>query len=150
VATLLAETLRRDTGNQTVTVRVDVCGDMARILIVDDNATVRLATRTVLEADGHDVSEAESGMAVETIIAETPVDLVIVDIYMPGKDGIETIIGLRHNGHEVKIIAVSGSEERPGVSSLGAATRLGADATLTKPFEADELRQAIGKVLGRN
>jgi CheY-like chemotaxis protein len=123
---------------------------MARILIVDDNATVRRATRTVLETDGHQVLEAESGMLVETIVAGAPaVDLVIVDIYMPLKDGLETIIGLRHNGHEVKIIAVSGSDERPGVGSLGAAKRLGADAILTKPFDADELRQAIGKVLGR-
>jgi CheY-like chemotaxis protein len=121
---------------------------MARILIVDDNATVRLATRTVLEADGHQVVEADSGVLVEAIIAGSPVDLVIVDIYMPGKDGIETIIGLRRAGHGVKIIAVSGSAERPGVSFLSAAKRLGADATLIKPFGADELRQAIGNVLG--
>jgi CheY-like chemotaxis protein len=120
---------------------------MARVLVVDDNPAIRLAMQTVLEADGHVVAEATSGLLVEMTVATSAFDLVILDMHMPGRDGIETIVEVRRAGHDVKIIAMSGSEERPGVSFLGAAKRLGADATLLKPFDAEELRRTMRQLL---
>ena len=119
---------------------------MARILIVDDEPVVRAALRVYLEADGHDVWEASNGAAVDDLLAEHAPDVVIVDILMPVKDGIETIIGLRRSGHPAKIIAMSGGSGR-NLNFLNIARRLGADATLEKPFDGDDLQAVIGKVL---
>jgi DNA-binding response OmpR family regulator len=121
---------------------------MARILIVDDDPSIRASMRVVLEADGHVISEAPNGLAVESIVSESAPDLVLLDILMPAKDGIETIVGLRRAGHTVKIIAMSGRAGGPYMNFLGAAKRLGADAVLEKPFDGDVLRAAIAKVLG--
>jgi DNA-binding response OmpR family regulator len=120
---------------------------MARILIVDDDPSVRKSLRILLEADDHDVTEAPNGLAVDTIVADALPDLIILDLLMPAKDGIETIVGLRRAGHRVKIIAMSGTAGSPYMNFLGAAKRLGADLTLEKPFDGDALRLAVDLML---
>jgi CheY-like chemotaxis protein len=120
---------------------------MARILVVDDDPTIRAALRAVLEADGHVITEAPNGLAVDSIVAGSVQDLIILDILMPAKDGIETIIGLRRAGHTVKILAMSGQADSSFMSFLGAARRLGADAILEKPFDAETLRGVVSKIL---
>ena len=116
----------------------------ATILVVDDDAGIRALLRYLLEAAGYQVFEAaEGGEAL--IQAETHrVDLVITDLIMPGKEGIETI-GLLHNQQpNLKIIAMSGAMES---AFLAAAGHLGAQATLAKPFTKEQLLQTVHRVL---
>ena len=120
---------------------------MARLLIVDDDPAIRTAMRLLLEADGHAVSEAPDGMLVDAIVDTWAPDVIILDILMPAKDGIETIVDLRRAGQTVKIIAVSAGDKGSSMSFLGAARRLGAHATLEKPFDGDKLRAVINQVL---
>ncbi len=79
--------------------------------------------------------------------SEEPADLVIVDILMPSKDGIETIKEFARDFPEVKIIAISGGGLMTPQEYLGMAKKLGADVTLTKPFEPEELLEAIRELL---
>jgi CheY-like chemotaxis protein len=123
---------------------------MPRILLVDDDPDVRELIREMLEADGHVVTEAINGAEVEPILRQSDYELLMLDILMPKKDGIETILDLRRDGHTVKIIAMSGqARDIRLLNFLGIARRLGADATLEKPFGHGALRRAIGEVLGR-
>jgi two-component system, chemotaxis family, chemotaxis protein CheY len=120
---------------------------MARILIVDDDPAIRESIRAMLETDGHGVSEAANGVLVDAIVEAWAPDIIVLDILMPAKDGIETITSLRRAGHTVKIIAMSGPPSSPFMDFLRIARRLGAQATLKKPFNADTLRAMIDKVL---
>ena len=116
---------------------------MARILVVDDEELVREAVRLALEEDGHEVCEAPDGVAGIASYRSEPADLVVIDLIMPGKDGIETIRDLRREFPEIKILAVSG---RGGVqinANLERAKRVGADLTLPKPFDPDTIREAV-------
>lgn len=116
---------------------------MARVLVVDDEELVRDTVRQALELDGHDVSEAPDGASgLDALRAETA-DVLVTDLIMPGKDGIETIRDVRRDFPEVKILAVSG---RGGIqinANLARADRIGADMTLSKPFGAEEIREAV-------
>jgi two-component system, OmpR family, response regulator MprA len=116
---------------------------MARILIVDDDKAIRRATRTILNDAGHEVAEESNGLLIEETVAAWRPDVLIVDIIMPYRGGIETIAALRRSGVRTPIIAVTGVNAR----SLASAGRLGADATLEKPFEAQTLLALIESVL---
>jgi two-component system response regulator MprA len=116
---------------------------MARVLIVDDDETIRRATRTILSDAGHEVAEETSGLLIEATVAAWQPDVLIIDIMMPYRGGIETIAALRRAGVKTPIIAVTGVNAR----SLASAGRLGADATLEKPFDAPTLLALIESVL---
>ena len=80
---------------------------MARILVVDDEATIRHVIRATLEMEGHEITEAGDGkVALECVHNEIP-DLIITDIIMPVKEGIETIFEIRERYPRVRIIAMS-------------------------------------------
>ena len=80
-----------------------------------------------------------------------PCDIAIVDIFMPVKEGIETIVEMRRNFPTTKIIAISaGSKMMPGSQALDFARNLGADEILPKPFSLDNLRTAISSLLPRS
>lgn len=81
---------------------------MTRILVIDDEPQVRAMLRQMLEREGYEVVEAEEGEEGMRRYREQPVDLVITDILMPQKEGIETIRALRRTNPGVKIIAISG------------------------------------------
>ena len=81
---------------------------MALILIIDDDDQIRRVLRKTLERDGYDVADAPNGKEGIRLYRENPADLVITDIIMPEKEGIETIRELRRDFPEVKIIAISG------------------------------------------
>ena len=116
---------------------------MACVLIVDDDELVRFTLREMLEAMGHEVSEAASGDACLEMQKATPFDVVVTDIIMPGREGIETVIELKRNYPDLRVIAISGGGRTHNMSYLEFASRLGADATLAKPFTSDELRAAV-------
>lgn len=121
---------------------------MARILVVDDEAGVRAAIRKILSRAGHDVLEAADGKTALTMYQEDPVDVIIMDIYMPEMDGIETTIRLKHEFPDVKIIAVSGGGYLDKAKILEREARLGALRTLAKPLHERDILDAVSDALG--
>ncbi len=89
--------------------------------------------------------EAADGQEGVKVYREPPTDLVITDLVMPEKDGIETVIELRHDFPEVKIIAISGGSKYDGAANLRSARLLGARRTIAKPFEIQELLETVGR-----
>ena len=121
---------------------------MARILIIDDDKIVRDLLRTALEDDGHEVVEAPNGKIGSRLYRDEPTNLVITDIYMPNKEGLETITELRREFRGVKIIAIS---EAPvgKFDPLPMAEKLGALRTFAKPLDLNEFLIAVREILGQ-
>ena len=120
---------------------------MARILVIDDERLVRRTVRSALEAAGHEVLEASNGREALQIQATTRLDLVITDLMMPEKDGMEVLLALRRDAPGLKVIAMSGGGIYGQIEPLQAAEPLGAVASLQKPFTLDELRQTVERAL---
>ncbi len=123
---------------------------MALILVIDDDAEIRKMLRIMLEREGYEVEDAQDGDVGLTMYRERPSDLVITDIVMPEKEGIETIRTLKRENPHVKIIAMSGGGRIMPDSYLKLAKSLGADVTFTKPIEKKKLVQAIKDLLGES
>ena len=105
----------------------------------------------ILEVAGYSVFEADNGNTGIALFRSNPVDLVIVDLFMPEKEGIETIIELRKDYPELKIIAISGGIPGCGPEQfLTIARNLGADAALNKPFTMEELLSVVRGLLATN
>jgi CheY-like chemotaxis protein len=120
---------------------------MARILVVDDNATLAGAVRRVLERSGHGVRVAATGLEGARQYREEAADLVLLDIHMPGMDGIEVLAQLRAIAPTLPVIVMSGGVQTKGLDLLGDAKLLGAFATLAKPFSIDELLGVVTRAL---
>jgi len=120
---------------------------MPCILIIEDEVQVRKLTRQMLELEGLDVIEAGDGDSGLRAFTENEVDLIITDIIMPGKEGIETILELRRENPEVKIIAMSGGGRMGPDGYLELAKKFGANRTFRKPFDRIELVQAVRDLL---
>ena len=119
---------------------------MARILVIDDQPSVSAAIQALLEHHGHTVVVAECGHNAVSAIEAFSFDIAMVDIIMPGLDGLDTIKMLRGNTPNVPIIAMSGYAFHGGSSDLdffGMASKLGATCCLQKPFKPRELIEAI-------
>lgn len=120
---------------------------MANILLVDDEEQLRSVLRLVLEEAGHVVQEASDGQkALESFKNKQP-DVVVTDLVMPNKEGIETIMELRRMRRDVKIIAMSGGGRNNATDYLSLAKRFGACITLTKPFSNKEMLEAVQAAL---
>ena len=130
---------------------------MAKILVIDDEEDIRNVLKTVLERAGYEVDvAANANEGLDLLRANRP-DLVITDIIMPGKDGVETVYDIRMEFPNTKIIVISGGgnvapmEYEPSAIAttayLASAAAAGADISLTKPFERDELLNAIKGLL---
>ena len=120
---------------------------MANILLIDDDAMLREMFKQGLEKYGHRVFLAADGDAGLAAQKSTVFDLVITDLIMPGKEGIETIMELRRRSPRLKIIAMSGGGQGTARNYLELAGKLGANRTLTKPFAFPELSATIAEVL---
>jgi two-component system, cell cycle sensor histidine kinase and response regulator CckA len=116
-----------------------------RILVVDDEAEIRKLLRQFLEHAGYQVAEASNGRQAVAEVDAGGVALVITDLVMPEKEGIETIREMRQHHRDVKIIAMSGAF---GGRFLRTAEMLGAHATLSKPVRAEQLVGTVKEVLG--
>lgn len=119
---------------------------MKHILIVDDDPIIRLATSEVLKSKNYQVSEANDGLEAIAKMEQGGIDLILLDIFMPNKDGFETIGEIRRNFSDVKVVVMSGYEENR-FNPLEYARSLGADEALSKPFSADDLICVLEKHL---
>jgi CheY-like chemotaxis protein len=120
---------------------------VALILVIDDSSAVRRFVGMALEAAGHTVIDAGDGQAGLALFHRQHPDLVITDMLMPIMEGIETIQEIRRSSRGTKIIAMSGSSGDAERLYLGAAQKLGADATLRKPFKPADLEQTVARLL---
>jgi DNA-binding response OmpR family regulator len=120
---------------------------MRRVLVVDDNSQLRRAVGTALTRDGYEVTEAADGAAALVAMHANPADLVLTDIVMPGREGVETIFALRERWPDVPIVAMSGGGRISGTDYLATARLAGASSTLAKPFRIAELLQLVRQLL---
>ena len=121
---------------------------MKRALLVDDNDAYRKMLRQMLSALGYDVVEARNGVEALKLEHHLPCDVILTDLVMPEKDGLETIRALRRKDPWLPIVAMSGGSPISGPDRLKMAQVIGANSTLTKPFTADELESVIPSVRG--
>jgi CheY-like chemotaxis protein len=131
--------------------------DVSRILVIDDDPAVRMTIKLVLERDGHAVELAKDGLAGMEAIKAGGIDLLIVDIFMPGMDGIETIREVHRHQPDLPAIVISGTSlETPGLTDpglrapdfLAMAVKLGAVRSLQKPFKPRDIIGAVRQCLG--
>ncbi len=132
---------------------------MVSILIIDDEEDIRDALQIVLESVGHNVKVASNGNEAVELQRSEPADLIITDVIMPGKDGVDTIKEIRQEFPGIRIIAISGGggvqpteyvpEAITTTAYLAAAKEAGADMVFTKPFERNVLIQAVDDLFGK-
>jgi DNA-binding NtrC family response regulator len=121
-------------------------GVKRRILIVDDDASTLRSLEIVLHKAGHEVVQARNGSEAVRLWRELGGDLVILDLLMPEKDGIQTIVELQAHTPGVRIIAMSGGVDKR-FDLLGDAGMLGAVLTIRKPFSAAEMMALVDRAL---
>ena len=112
---------------------------MPKILVIDDDALVRASIVLLLMDAGYQVSSAENGALGMAVFRSEQPDLIITDIIMPEQEGIQTITEIRKDKSDAKIIAISGGARVGHADFLKIALVLGAMATISKPFDQDEL-----------
>ena len=120
---------------------------MSHILIIDDESQIRLMLRKLLESEGYTVTVASNGIEGIKCYNENPVDLIITDIFMPDKEGIETIIELKEKHPDIKIIAMSGGGRNATTAYLHMAKSLGANLTFEKPIRKEALLEGVRKLI---
>lgn len=123
---------------------------MARILLVEDEDGVRKALKRALSMAGHDVSAASNGQEAVDENDFTAFDVLVTDLIMPEKEGLETMRAARVKNPDIKVVAMSGATPSGDGSMshyLVLAQRMGADRVLPKPFELEELTQAVADLI---
>lgn len=118
-----------------------------RILVADDDERVRVATSDILQHEGYEVAVARDGNELMCAYRAQPADLVLCDLFMPGKDGLELIGELMKSFPQVRIIAMSGGGYNGVLSVLQIAQHLGAKDILAKPFSSAKLFEMVRRVL---
>jgi CheY-like chemotaxis protein len=121
---------------------------MDMILVIDDDSAMRETIRRMLESANYEVVEATSGVAGIKLFRLHRPRLVITDILMPDKDGIETVCEVRKIDPHARIIAISGGGPMTDMYFLKVAQEFGAVETLEKPFRREELLAAVARVIG--
>jgi len=119
---------------------------MRRVLVVDDEPHIRTVLRGYLQADGFEVAEAADGAAALAVMRDQPPDLVLLDVMMPGIDGLEVLRQLRTFSDVYVILVTARAEEVDKLVGLG----VGADDYVTKPFSPREVTARVKAVLRRD
>jgi DNA-binding response OmpR family regulator len=117
---------------------------MADILIIDDDRQIRRLISRILRGAGHSVREASDGRCGLDLFTQAVPALVVTDLVMPDKEGIETIREIHDKNASIPILAISGASTS---IFLRAATAMGATAALEKPFGAGELLAVVTELL---
>lgn len=120
---------------------------MARILVIDDDELTRFTLQEILEEENYEVTVAVDGVEGLALFTAQPFPLVITDLYMPKKEGMEVISELRRDYPGVKIIAISGAGRVDLSNILKAARKIGADLVIPKPFTNDEILDCVKECL---
>jgi DNA-binding response OmpR family regulator len=123
---------------------------MAKILVFDDEPSILLMIKKMLEKAGHEVDIALNGKDGMELFEKNKPDLVITDIIMPIKEGLETIMELRKKHPGLKIIAISGGGRISPDGYLPGAKLLGADMVFQKPLVQKEFMEAVSMLLNKN
>jgi DNA-binding NtrC family response regulator len=118
-----------------------------RILVVDDDASIRRTLQLLLSRAGYDVVQACDGSEAVRLWRSGGGDLVITDLHMPEKDGIQTIIELLSHSPGTRIIAMSGGGQTKRLDLLGNVSLLGSVLTIEKPFTLDEMLATVNQAL---
>ncbi len=121
---------------------------MKKILIIDDEEAIRQMVKRLVEKAGYTAELASNGEEGIMMIEEASFDLVITDIIMPRKEGIEIITAIRKDYPEIRVIAMSGGGRFTPEGYLRSAKILGADRVFTKPFNHREMMEAIDELIG--
>ena len=120
---------------------------MARVLIADDDEDLGATLKIVLEREGYEVEVVRDGEQCIKAQQRLPAHLVICDLFMPLRDGLETVEYLRQHYPSVRIIAISGGGYTGQKTDyLGVAQLAGADAALRKPFEMKQLLEKVRRL----
>ncbi len=122
---------------------------VARILLIEDDDAVRRMLLLTLQRQGHEVVQARDGNEGITLQKDDPADVVLTDVIMPERDGLEAIMEMRRRNRDVRIVAMSGGGRVCAADYLEIAHRMGVVATLRKPFSDAELSAAISAALLR-
>ena len=121
---------------------------MTSVLVIDDDAQVRAFVREVLEPEGYEVRQAGNGAEGIEAYRRRPADLILCDLFMPDKEGLETIREFRDGFPRVKVLAMSGGSALLGqVDFLPLALKFGAVAALDKPLTPRALTTAVREAL---
>ena len=121
---------------------------MGTILVVDDDTPILTVISDALDSE-HEVHTAESVFQAEDIVKQNKIDLIIADLVMPEKNGIDMIMQFKKTHPEMKILAISGGGGITGrFDYLPIAKLVGAQDTLKKPFAINELRKKVQEILG--
>ena len=120
---------------------------MKKVLVIDDEAILRNMLVRMLESGNFEARSAENGTEGMAICRDWVPDIVLTDVFMPEKDGLETIRAVRKLRKNIRIIAMSGGGEMGEFAMLRIARMMGAMRTLTKPFTMAELKITLDEVL---
>lgn len=120
---------------------------MARILVMDDEATAREMVRQVLQSRGHEVVEAADGNAGMELLRSGGFAAVVIDVMMPGRGGVETLIDIHRDFKSVKVIVISGKIDVDSDAFRTLAEHFGASRILRKPFAPEDLLAAVDALL---
>jgi CheY-like chemotaxis protein len=121
---------------------------MSRILVIEDDEMVRTSVAKILVLMGHTVVEARDGKEGLALFSESGADLVITDLVMPEKEGLEVMMEIKRTHPATRIIAISGGGRRGPGDLLRIAKHLGAAKVLSKPFSFEGFKAAVTEVLG--
>ena len=120
---------------------------MKSILIADDEPGIRELAKRAFAAAGHPTFEAGNGHEAIKVMERAHIDLAVMDIIMPGKEGVETILEIKTRWPDCKVLAISGGGRIAAQDFLDLARHVGADDTLRKPFKFNELVEMARKLL---
>jgi YesN/AraC family two-component response regulator len=124
---------------------------MSKVLVVDDEDSVRKMLRTMLKNDVDEIIEAANGIEAKALCLNSDIDLIITDIVMPEKHGVDLVMELKQEMPNLPIIAISGGGGVTGrFDYLEIVNLMGVNKVLSKPFEAKELRDMVHEILEIN
>jgi len=122
---------------------------MVKILIIDDEKIIRDKVGKILKDDGHDVLVAKDGIEGINIIKNDIIELVIMDVIMPKKGGIETLMELQNITKNMKIIIITGKVSQESDAFVNLVKNFGASVVINKPFKRELLLDAVHNLLNK-
>ena len=121
---------------------------MATIVVADDDSELRKTVRIALEACGYAVSEAADGIECERLIRSVKPDVILLDVFMPNRDGLEVLCTHAQSNDNPAIVCMSGGGRLGRFDAGEVARKLGARHYLSKPFRMVDLQQLLAEILG--